>query len=75
MPPILGHEESVPMVASPRKGPRGTQGGNPVAPSAQPGATEVRGGVYVISVAARILEMHQKGQEMGLYQILAGGGS
>ena len=70
MPPILGHEESVPMVASPRKGPRGTQGGNPVAPSAQPGATEVRGGVYVISVAARILEMHpqtlRKYERLGL---------
>ena len=51
------------MIAPPRKGPRVTQGSNP-------GATEVRGGVYVISVAARILDMHpqtlRKYERLGL---------
>ena len=70
MPPRPGREEGTHTIASPRKGPRGDQGSNPGAPQAHPGATEVRGGVYVISVAARILDMHpqtlRKYERLGL---------
>ena len=57
-------------MASPRKGSQGNPDSNPGAPSAPPGAPEVRGGVYVISVAARILDMHpqtlRKYERLGL---------
>ena len=57
-------------MASPRKESLGTSDSNAGALSQPPGATEVRGGVYVISVAARILDMHpqtlRKYERLGL---------
>ena len=67
----LSNEESDPaLVSSPRKEPRASPERDRGAHSAHPGTTEVLGGVYIISVAARILDMHpqtlRKYERLGL---------
>lgn len=70
IPPRLRREESGPLVASPHAGPQGSPDRNPGTASPPPDAQETLGGVYVISVAARILDMHpqtlRKYERLGL---------
>ena len=70
IPPRLRREEGGPLVASPREGSRGSPDSNPGAASPPPDAAETLGGVYVISVAARLLDMHpqtlRKYERLGL---------
>ncbi|MFH1560346.1 MAG: MerR family transcriptional regulator [Chloroflexota bacterium] len=66
----LSNEEGGPLAASPRKGSWGSLYSNPGTPSLPPGEPAILGGVYVISVAARILDIHpqtlRKYERLGL---------
>ena len=70
IPPKLSNERTGSLDVSPSKGSRGSPNSSPRTPSPTPGAAEVIGGVYVISVAARILDMHpqtlRKYERLGL---------
>ena len=71
IPPGLSNEEEGTLAATHRKRSQENPYRNPVAPSPpQLGTTNVLGGVYVISVAARILNMHpqtlRKYERLGL---------
>jgi MerR family transcriptional regulator/heat shock protein HspR len=71
IPPNLSHEKGGALAPAQRKRSHGNLYDNPGMPSSPPpGATEIRGGVYVISVAARILNMHpqtlRKYERLGL---------
>ncbi|MDA0988473.1 MAG: MerR family transcriptional regulator [Chloroflexi bacterium] len=71
IPPRLSHEKGGTLSPAQRKGAQGNSGTDPGTPSSpQPDDTDVRGGVYVISVAARILSVHpqtlRKYERLGL---------